>query len=464
MSEAHMTLMLVGVLALAIGALLGVRWARSGPADALKEQQARYDEMEQALAESRDAHHEAERFLAEREALLERERDHTAMLVQQRQQTEQENVRLRTRVAELETSLHKDQAHYQERVALLEQARDQLKTEFQQLAGKIFDERSQRFATQSRSDLTAMLTPLREQLQEFRSRLEGINEKDIQRQSSLRAQLEQLGALNRQISEDATNLTKALKGDSKMQGQWGELMLETVLERSGLRKGIEYQREVAFTTDEGRRRPDVIIKLPEQRHLVVDAKVSLHAYGDYIAAEDEAARAQALKRHLRSVRAHMEGLASRDYARLPGLNSPDMVFLFMPIEAAFSLAFEHDDQLFHDAFARNVVIVTPTTLLASLRTVANLWRLEQHNENARLIVKRGERLLDKFVGFVESLNDIGTHLARANASQQQALKRLSEGQGSLVSQAQALSRLGVRSKKPLPSYEGEDVDEESDIS
>ncbi|MGJ8516591.1 DNA recombination protein RmuC [Carnimonas bestiolae] len=463
MAEAHMMLVLVGVLALLIGALIGALLARSGPLGTLKEQQARYAEVEQALTASRDAHHEAERFLAEREALLERERDHTATLAQQRHQLEQDSARLRSRVSELETSLKKDQAHYQERVALLEQARDQLKAEFQQLAGKIFDERSQRFSTQSRADLTAMLTPLREQLQEFRTRLEGINEKDIQRQSSLRAQLEQLGALNRQISEDATNLTKALKGDSKMQGQWGELMLETVLERSGLRKGIEYQREVAFTTEEGRRRPDAIIKLPEQRHLVVDAKVSLHAYGDYIAAEDDAARAAALRRHLRSVRAHMEGLAGRDYARLPGLNSPDMVFMFMPIEAAFSLAFEHDDQLFHDAFSRNVVIVTPTTLLASLRTVANLWRLEQHNENARLIVKRGEMLLDKFVGFVDSIHDIGTHLARANASQQQALKRLSDGQGSLVSQAQALSRLGVRSKKQLPSYDadGEEDDTET---
>ena len=444
------------------GAIVGAWLGRAAPRRELLEARERSARLEEALEQSREAHHEAERLLAEREALLERERDQGEALSVRHQRLEQECARLRTRCAELETGMARDQRHHHERLALLEQARDQLKGEFERLAGKIFEERSQRFSVQSRDDLQALLGPLRQQLQEFRSRLDGINDQDVQRQSALRAQLDQLSALNRQMSEDASNLTRALKGDRKLQGNWGELMLETVLERSGLRKGIEYRREVAIRAEDGLRRPDAVIQLPEGRHLVVDAKVSLVAYSDYLAAEDDATRAQALRQHLRSLRSHLEGLAARDYPRLPGLNSPDMVFMFMPIEPAFALAFEHDERLFQDAFARHVVIVTPTTLLASLRTVANLWRLERHNENAKLIVERGEKLLDKFIGFVDSLNDVGTHLERAGASHRQALKRLSEGQGSLVSQARALNRLGVRSRKPLPDGEdGADEDETS---
>lgn len=451
MTDSYMMPLLLAALALLVGMVLGALAGRRSSAQRAEEERRQRARIEQQLDESRAGHHEAERYLAEREALLERERDQAETLGRQYQQLEAERSTLRARCAELETAMQRDQAHHQERLQLLEKARDQLKQEFTQLAGRIFEERSQRFSTQSQTDLNALLNPLRQQLHEFKTRLEGINEKDIQRDASLRSQLEQLGKLNRQMSEDASNLTRALQGDSKRQGQWGELMLETVLDQSGLRAGIEYQREVSMVGDEGQRlRPDAVINLPEKRHLVVDAKVSLKAYSDYVAAQDTAQRQQALRQHLRSVRGHMEGLAARDYSALPGLNSPDMVFMFMPIEPAFALAFEHDAQLFHDAFSKNIVIVTPTTLLASLRTVANLWRLEQHNENARSIVKRAERLLDKFTGFVDSLNDIGTHLGRAQASQQQALKRLSEGQGSLVSQAQALKQLGVRSKKPLP--------------
>jgi len=354
-------------------------------------------------------------------------------------------------VARLEVEREQTERRHCEQLALLEEARERLKAEFQQLAGRIFEERQQAFATQSHAGLEALLQPFREQVEQFRQRIETLHGQQSRDTSSLKAQLDQLAGLNARLGDEAAGLARALKGDQKAQGHWGELMLETVLERSGLRRDIEYRREVSLQGEQGRQRPDAVIYLPEERHLIVDAKVSLVAWTRVVNAESEAEREAAMKAHLQSLRSHIAGLSGKDYPALPGLNSPDFVFLFVPVEPAFAAAFERDTSLFQEAFDRQVVVVTPTTLLASLRTVAGLWSLERQNENARQIGERAEKLLNKFSGFVASLDEVGRHLERASDSHRRAVSRLTSGQGSLVAQATELQRLGVRMKKPLPA-------------
>ncbi|MHB0776129.1 DNA recombination protein RmuC [Halomonas sp. WWR20] len=400
-----------------------------------------------------------ERELAQSDTLLDSVREQHAEL--QRQLHERERrlmdtgerlAALRERHARLEVERDQEREHHGEKLRLLEEARDRLSRDFEALAGRIFDERQRTFTAQSRESLETLLKPFREQVGHFQRRVEELHGQEMRERTTLKAQIDHLASLNRQITEEAASLTRALKGDKKMQGNWGEVMLESVLERSGLRRDQEYRREVAIQAEEGRLRPDAVIYLPDDKHLIIDAKVSLNAYVGYVNAESDGDRDAALKAHLQAVRQHVQTLSRRDYQRLPGLNSPDFVFLFMPVEPAFALAFQHDDTLFQDAFAQDIVIVTPTTLLASLRTVASLWSLERQNENARLIAERAGRLLDKFRGFVDSLDEVGRHLERAQGSYRQAMGRLTNGQGSLVNQAVALQGLGVRMKRELPVH------------
>ncbi|WP_110691111.1 DNA recombination protein RmuC [Salinicola endophyticus] len=448
------------VLALAGGVALW-QWRQASARGAglgarLREAESQRQRLEQELAQS-DAQQDE---LREREAELKRQ------LAQRDQQVESLNARLadlRERYGRLETLNEQQQRQHAERLELLEQAKARLAQEFEALAGRIFDERQRAYSAQSRDSLEALLKPFREQVSGFRQRLEEIHGEEVRERTTLKVQIDQLATLNRQITEEAANLTRALKGDKKMQGNWGEVMLESVLERSGLRRDIEYRREVSIEGEQGRQRPDAVIYLPDDKHLIVDAKVSLNAYVRYVNAEEDAEREQALRAHVQAIRAHIDGLAGRDYPRLPGLRSPDFVFLFMPIEPAFAVAFQFDDTLFQDAFSRDIVVVTPTTLLASLRTVASLWNLERQNENARHIAERAGKLLDKFQGFVSSLEDVGRHLGRARGSYDQAMGRLATGQGSLVGQALALEKLGVRMKRALPEHltreAGADADE-----
>ncbi|TDX29945.1 DNA recombination protein RmuC [Modicisalibacter xianhensis] len=434
---------LVVVLAalLLLGGLWLATWRRA---------QQRHQALAQRLEEQGSLRQRLEQELAHSDAQLDSVREQLGERDQRLETLNERLAALRERQASLETERDQQSAHHAEKLALLEEARERLKQDFEALAGRIFDERQRTFASHSRESLEALLKPFREQVGTFQRRVEELHGQDSRERTTLHAQIEQLAGLNRQMSEEAANLAKALKGDKKMQGNWGEMVLETVLERSGLRRDIEYRREVSIDGDNGRQRPDAVIYLPDDKHLIIDAKVSLNAYVSYVNAEDDTARAAALKAHVQSVRSHVEALVQRDYARLPGLTSPDFVFMFMPVEPAFAVAFEHDDLLFQDAFARHVVVVTPTTLLASLRTVASLWSLERQNENARMIAERAGRLLDKFSGFAESLEEVGRHLERAQGSYGQAMSRLKTGQGNLVSQAVELERLGVRMKKSLP--------------
>ncbi len=309
----------------------------------------------------------------------------------------------------------------------------------------------QRFAETSQQRLGQMLDPLKERIQAFEKRVEESYQQEARERFSLSKELERLQQLNLRLGEEATNLTRALKGQ-KTQGNWGELVLERVLEHAGLEKGREYETQVSLKGAEGERfQPDVLIRLPGDKQVVVDAKVSLTAYQQYIAADDDLLRQQALKQHVTSLRNHVKGLSGKDYRRLEGLHSLDFVLLFMPIEAAFSTALQAEPNLFQDAFAQNIVIVSPTTLLATLRVIDSLWRQERQNQNAREIAERAGSLYDKFVLFVQDLDEVGSRLQQLDKAYAAARNKLTEGRGNLISRSEQLKLLGARASKSLPT-------------
>ncbi|WP_240770681.1 DNA recombination protein RmuC [Neptunomonas sp. XY-337] len=354
-------------------------------------------------------------------------------------------------VAELEARLHADREATEEKVLLLTQARDQLKQEFQALAAQIFDEKTQRFAESSQREMGMMLNPLREQLGEFKRRVEDVYVREAKDRRALHAEITQLKQLNQQMSEDAVNLTQALKGENKTQGNWGEIILERVLEESGLRKGHEYQVQVSLASEQSRYQPDVIVHLPDGKDVIVDSKVTLTAYERYCSVSSDTERQQHLKAHLISLRGHIKGLGNKAYQKLDGVRSLDFVLMFVPVEGAFLTALEEDPELFRYAFEQNIMLVSPSTLLVTLRTIQNIWRYEHQSRNAQEIAKRGAELHDKFVGFVEALEDVGKHLQRAQGAHDQAYKRLYQGRGNLVQQAVLLNELGINGKKSLPN-------------
>lgn len=351
--------------------------------------------------------------------------------------------------AALAAELQELRDSHQQRLEDLQGARDVLRAQFAELAGRIFDEREQRFSETSQQRLGQLLDPLKERIQSFEKRVEESYQQEARERFSLAKELERLQLLNQRLGDEANNLTQALKGQ-KVQGNWGELVLESVLEHAGLEKGREYQTQVSLkNTDGSRFQPDVLLQLPGDKQIVVDAKVSLTAYQQYISAKDEKVREQALKQHLQSLRSHLKGLSGKDYSRLEGLNSLDFVLLFVPIEAAFSSALQADQTLVQDAFAQQVVIVSPTTLLATLRVIDSLWRQERQNQNAREIAERAGRLYDKFVAFVDDLEEIGSRLQQADKAYEAARNKLVSGRGNLVGRAENLRRLGARSSKSL---------------
>ncbi|MDQ6999638.1 MAG: DNA recombination protein RmuC [Mariprofundus sp.] len=363
----------------------------------------------------------------------------------------QEVSRHQTTIAELRTAMEKDREAAVEKLALLEEAKTRLGNEFKLLANQIFEEKGKAFSEKNQSSLDEILKPVQSELKAFRDRIETVHKEDVEARGSLKEQLLNLQSLNKQMNDEARNLTRALKGDKKMQGDWGELILETVLEQSGLRKGKEYTTQGGFRDEGGNlRKPDVILNLPDGKHMIIDSKVSLLAYNEFMNAEDEPVRERALAAHVQSIRNHIDDLSSKDYSSLIGLKSPDFVFMFMPIEAAFMAAFQTDEKLFSKAFERNIVVVTPTTLLATLRTVENIWRYERQNENAKRIADKAGSVYDKLRGFLEDFEKIGSQLATVQKSYDGALNKLTHGQGNLVRQAQGFVELGVKVKKQLP--------------
>jgi len=359
---------------------------------------------------------------------------------------------LQSENAELRTSAKEKEEHVREQFARLEEHEERLKKEFQNLANQIFEEKGKAFDEKSKASMDTLLSPFRTQIEEFRKKVEDIHHKDTEQQGALRAELQHLKEMNRQITEEAHQLATALKGQKKTQGNWGELILENVLERSGLRKDIDYKREVSFTTENGRSRPDAIVYLPDDKHLVIDAKVSLNAYTRYVNAEEGLEREQALKEHVASVAGRIKELADRNYFELPGLNSPEMVFMFIPIESAFVEALRGDETLFQKALEQNVLVATPTTLLTSLNIVRQLWRFEDQNKHTAELADKAAKVYDKLRLFVESMDDVGHALDKAKESYRNAYSRLYSGRGNLIKQAEEFRKLGVAVKSELPKH------------
>ena len=348
----------------------------------------------------------------------------------------------------------------EEKLQVLNDAKKELQTQFENLANQIFDAKTKSFAEQSRVNLDTILNPFKEKITEFEKQVSESYANEGKERHSLIKEVQRLQELNQKLGEDAENLTRALKGDTQTQGAWGEIILERILEESGLRKGIEYDAQGGFRNAEGKLlKPDVIVHLPEEKDIVIDSKVSLVAYEKYVRAEDDEDRDKALREHMISINAHLKGLESKKYDELPGVKSLDFVLMFIPLESAFLLAIEKDNEIFRKAFDQNIMIVSPSTLLVTLRTIQNIWRYEHQNKNALEIADRAGALYDKFVGFITDLERVGDQIESTRKAYDGAHNKLVSGKGNLVSRAQALIDLGVKSRKQLPA----NVIQESDL-
>jgi DNA recombination protein RmuC len=342
--------------------------------------------------------------------------------------------------------------HQQERLGWLEQSREQMKKDFEALSARIFEERSVKLQEQNRTGLDDVLKPFREQLQEFRRRVDQIHSDDNRQQATLLEQIRHLQQLNQSMVEDARHLTNALKGQTKTQGNWGEMILERILEESGLTRGREYETQVSMTSEAGQRRqPDVIVHLPDNKDVIIDAKVSLTAYERFCREDDEELRRQALDEHVQSLRSHIRGLNRKEYEGLDGVQTLDFVLLFIPVEAAFLSAMEKAPELYNEAYNKHIVLVSPTTLLVTLRTINNIWRNEYQNRNALEIADRAGKICDQIALLAEALDDVGDKLGRAQKSFDTAYDRLQRGRGNLLGQAHKLQSLGARARKQLPA-------------
>ena len=333
----------------------------------------------------------------------------------------------------------------------VEKLQEKFTKEFENLANKILDEKSNKFTEQNKENLKNILTPLQDKIQLFEKKVEDTHKESIDYHAALRQQILGLREMNIQMSKETLNLTKALKGDSKMQGNWGELVLERVLEKSGLEKGREYEVQQSFTTDEGNRvMPDVVINLPDGKKMIVDSKVSLTAYEKYINEDDDENKNSFLKEHVNSIKRHVEQLGNKNYQDLYQIESPDFVLLFIPIEPAFAIALNEDVSLYNKAFEKNIVIVTPATLLATLRTFDSMWTNQKQQENAFEIARQAGALYDKFEGFVGDLIKIGKKIDETKVEYSGAMNKLVEGSGNLINRVEKLKKMGAKAKKALP--------------
>lgn len=331
------------------------------------------------------------------------------------------------------------------------QLQEKFTKEFENLANKILEEKSVKFTEQNKENLKNILNPLQEKIHLFEKKVEDTHKESIDYHAALRQQILGLREMNEQMSKETLNLTKALKGDSKMQGNWGELILERVLEKSGLEKGREYEVQQSFTTEDGSRvQPDVVINLPDGKKMIVDSKVSLTAYERYVNEEDEDSKNSFLKEHVNSIKRHVEQLGNKNYQDLYQIESPDFVLLFIPMEPAFAIALNEDNTLYNKAFEKNIVIVTPSTLLATLRTIDSMWTNQKQQENAYEIARQAGALYDKFEGFVSDLIKIGKKMDEAKSEYGNAMNKLVEGKGNLVTSVEKLKKMGAKAKKALP--------------
>ena len=373
-------------------------------------------------------------------------------------QTVQERETIRTDKESLAIQLSKKETDFEnlwernkEQKEEVEKLQQKFTKEFENLANKILEEKTNKFTEQNKENLKNILTPLQDKIQLFEKKVEDTHKESIDYHAALRQQILGLRQMNEQMSKETLNLTKALKGDSKMQGNWGELILERVLEKSGLEKGREYEVQQSFVTEEGNRVfPDVVINLPDGKKMVVDSKVTLTAYERYINEEDDDAKNQHLKEHIISLKRHVDQLSEKNYHDLYQMESPDFVLLFIPIESAFALALNEDTSLYNKAFEKNIVIVTPSTLLATLRTIDSMWTNQKQQENALEIARQAGALYDKFEGFVADLVKVGNKIKDSKIEYDNAMSKLVEGSGNLINRVENLKKMGAKAKKALP--------------
>lgn len=388
--------------------------------------------------------------VAAREQEIARLQQQLAQLQSQLQQEQQAAIDLRERLARQETLLQEERNQGAEKISLLQKAREQMTHEFRNLANEILEQKGRSFSETSRQQLQEILRPLGEKIVSFEKKVEDTYDKEAQQRFALGKEIKALHEANLKISLEADNLARALKGESKTQGIWGEVILERVLEQSGLQKGREYTTQVSLRDDGGRlRQPDVIVHLPDGKDVIIDSKVSLTAYESYFSAVDDESRAALLKQHIQSIRTHIKGLSEKNYQNLENVRSLDFVLLFLPVEPAFTLAIHVDDKLFIEAFEQNIMLVGPSTLLTTLRTIRNSWQAEDRNRNALDIATQAGALYDKFVAFTQDIEKLGERLMLTQKAFDEAQNKLVSGRGNLIGRAEKLRKLGVKTSKQL---------------
>lgn len=421
----------------------------------LAEAQSELDELD---SERDKAAYELKQSHGKLMAVLEKLRYFDAVK-QERQQYADDLNQVREHKSQLEAQLREQEARHeqqnkanQEKLQLLEKAEERLKQQFEHLANQLFEAKTAKVDQQNRQSLDGLLSPLREQLEGFKKQVNDSFNQEAKERHTLVHELKNLQRLNEQMTKEALNLTQALKGDNKQQGNWGEVVLARVLAESGLREGHEYQTQVSLQNEAGKRyQPDVIVHLPQDKQVVVDSKMALVAYERYFNAETDAERERALSDHLLALRAHIKGLSNKDYHQLKGIQSLDYVLMFIPVEPAFQVAIQADPSLVKDAMEQNIILVSPTTLLVALRTIDNLWRNERQNQNAQIIAERASKLYDKLRLFVDDMESLGGALDKANQNYQGAMNKLASGRGNVIRQAESFKQLGVEVKKPISS-------------
>ncbi|WP_419146552.1 DNA recombination protein RmuC [Pseudescherichia vulneris] len=377
-------------------------------------------------------------------------RDECELLNNELRSLREINTSLEADLREITTRLESTQLHAEDKIRQMINSEQRLSEQFENLANRIFEQSNRRVEEQNRQSLHGLLSPLREQLDGFRRQVQDSFGKEAQERHTLAHEIRNLQQLNAQMAQEAINLTRALKGDNKAQGNWGEVVLARVLEASGLRAGYEYETQVSIETEaRARMQPDVIVRLPQGKDVVIDAKMTLVAYERYFNADDEYTREGALQEHIASVRSHIRLLGRKDYQQLPGLRSLDYVLMFIPVEPAFLVALDRQPELITEALKNNIMLVSPTTLLVALRTIANLWRYEHQSRNAQQIAERASRLYDKMRLFVDDMSSVGQSLEKAQDNYRQAMKKLTSGRGNLLAQAEAFRGLGVEIKREI---------------
>jgi DNA recombination protein RmuC len=432
MNELLIYIVLTGIIAIVGGFLIGKLLAQN-----------KSKSLESALSTQK------QQLQSDKESLLKEIQEYKNLLLKENEKREN----LLVSITQKEATIQHLQEKNTEQKTEVEKLQEKFTKEFENLANKILEEKTAKFTEQNRENLQQILHPLNEKIQSFEKKVEDTHKESIDYHAALRQQILGLKDLNQQMSKEAVNLTKALKGDSKTQGNWGELVLERVLEKSGLEKGREYEMEKSFNIDDETRqrlRPDVIIHLPDGKKMIVDSKVSLTHYEQFINTDDDQEKEQFLKSHIQSLNRHVEQLSAKKYEDLYEIESPDFVLLFIPIEPAFAVAINNDNQLYNKAFEKNIVIVTPTTLLATLRTIDSMWNNEKQQQNAIEIARQAGGLYDKFEGLVNDLTKVGKRLDEAKREYGSAMNKLVEGKGNLITRVENLKLMGAKAKKALP--------------